>query len=347
MTKEILTKSKKTSGISDAEAKKPVNQAKAKKLTKQAKPANPSSSGKDHESPYLNNMTPAVPGLLIVNTTDRSLLMSARSIFESLVTEGADKLCVPVPQPSEVLSILSGKPRKIEQAKAWFDAANSDNVKVPLEYIEFPSHVSFNWFSDEGYLHLKHNIEEDLLITLEQAIDYPINSIISSCINRIENDAKQKNAWVMAFTNCPATFEESGLHNMCDDYFEVSRCEPNPDVDMAFCIDCVGIREMGILSNGKTMCSVTKVNGKLKFDFQPFISHSLKTRVMWILRGQKMSFADIGKKFDVNASTVLRQLADLSKPYNTNADRAWLEHCYEVLEVEPSDDFDNDDYDRD
>jgi hypothetical protein len=184
------------------------------------------------------------------------------------------------------------------------------------------------------------SIKEAVLITLEQRIDYPINSTISHFIHSVNNDAKQKNAWVMAFTNCPETYEKSELHNMCDDYFEVSLCEPDPNVDMAFCINCVGIRDMGILSNGKSMCSIAKADGKLKFDFQPFISDSLKTRVMWLLRGQKMSFADIGRKLRVSASTVLRQLAGSSKPYNTNPDKAWLGRCYEILELEPDDDDD-------
>lgn len=317
--------------------------AKAKKSEKQAKPANTSKSENDQVLPYLDNMTSAAPGLLMVNTTDRSLLMGIRAVFEYLITEGEDKLCLPLPQPSKVVSILSGKPRKIEQEKAWFDAVNSDDLEVPLEYIKIPSHVDLNWLSDEGYLNLEPDVEEKVLITLEQHINYPINSSISYFINRINNDAKQKKAWVMAFTSCPETYEKSDLHNMCDDYFEIYKCEPDPDVDMAFCIDCVGIREMGILSNGKTMCSIAKVEGKLKFDFQPFISHSLKTRLMWILRGQKMSFNDIGRKLHVNASTVLRQLDGLSKPYNTNPDKVWLGRCYEILEVEPDDDDDNDD----
>ncbi len=346
MKTEISTTSKKSSGLDYGKAKKPVGPTKVKKPEKQVKPAVTSKSQNIDVSSFLADMSAAEPGLIIVNANNSSLLMVVRAVFEGLITTQEDKLCLPVPRPLDVLSIVSGKPRQIEQTIAWLNTVNLGNSKMPLEYMEFPGFVSFNWFSGEGHLHLTNYIEPGLLITVEQKIGSSITPATLHFINRINNEAKQKDAWVIAFTNCPSTYDVSGLHNMCDDYFEVTTCEPDPDVDMAFCIDCAGISEMGILSNGKTMCSVTKVEGELKVDFQPFISRSLKTRVMWILRGQKMSFANIGKKFKVNASTVLRQLDDLPKPYNINPEKAWLECCYELLEIETSDVKDEDDDDE-
>ena len=191
--------------------------------------------------------------------------------------------------------------------------------------------------------------EENTLIKKNKRRLERIAFTILPLINFIyNNDAKQKNEWEMTFDNCHELNEKSGLNNKFDDFQVVAvfACEPNPGVVMAFCIDCVGLRNMDILSSDKIMCSVTKVNEKFKFDFEPFISYSLKMRVKCMLRGQKMSFSDIGKSFGVDASTVLRKLASLSEPYNTNLEKAWLECCYELLEIESGVEEENDDHEE-
>src|ERR1035437_4258768 len=110
------------------------------------------------------------------------------------------------------------------------------------------------------------------------------------------------------FSSVQMATKKTGLNQYCDEYIEVAPCEPDLEFDIAFSIDCVGLRDLNHFGIGKKMCSVRFSEGTFIRRYDSYISSSLKTRVLWTLRGQGRTLEEIGGILKVNKSTVLRRL---------------------------------------
>jgi hypothetical protein len=273
-------------------------------------PAEPGFS-QDNKS-YVAALSPIPFGLTTIGIRTPLVLPYSRSTLTKLAIENSNKLDIPMPNANWVLSLYSGNHRRLEQAKA-LDAANLPSKSTAQhDYQICGSRDGFDWLSDEGLSVLLPIVNGDVdWVTLEQEIAGPVTPTMTSGMCRIDTAAKQSKNWVMLFFVCPDGYETSRIHEMCTEYIEVALCEPDPGVDIALSIDCVGLRNMNVLGVGKKMCSIKLVNGVFRHRFQQFVSSELETRVMWNLRGQGKTMGQIGTILHMNKSTVCRRLQGL------------------------------------
>ncbi len=281
------------------------------------------SAVKNHLVPLIS---PIPLGLTIVSIREASLTPHVRNTFEQLALTGSTKLGIPMSKVKEVLSLYSGNVRQLEQAMALKNANVPPKKPVKHNFRACGSREGFDWFSDEGFCVLEPIIKEaDGWLTLEQCSVGPVTVSIADGLFRIRNAAQQAGVWVMVFLVCQEGYEKSRLHEFCDEYIEVSPCEPDIGGETAFSIDCVGLRNLNPLGIGITMCSVKLSEGQFRRRYTPYISSNLETRVMWILRGQGKTLEEIGSLLQKNRSSVLRRLQGLPTPKPVNMADRWLE----------------------
>ena len=275
-------------------------------------------------------------GSTIIVIREPELLSHVRNAFECFAIEQSSQLGIPFPEVEALLSLYSGNPRRIEEAKA-LDAANGcASTQVQHEYIVRGSREGFDWFSDEGLCVLVPFVKERTgWITLEQRISAPLKPHIAEGLLRVRNGAKRADVRLMLFLVCPEKRKKNKFNNCCDEYVEIARCEPDPETDVAFSVNCVGIRNLNGLGIGKYMCGVTLANGQFRRTITPFISKELRDRIIWILRGQGRTLKEIGRIVDQDKSTVFRHLEELPKPKRVDMPKGWLTSYLEFAGLEP------------
>lgn len=288
----------------------------------------------------LISARPMGPGLMIVNSinSDNNLSFVARQSVENLIVNGIAVLSIELPDPDNVLSLYSGNYRKIEQAE-FFDAecySKLDSIEHMFEMCG--SSDNFKWLTSEGFSLLVPIIDKTKggMVTFEQKIELHLSPTEVDTLRRINFEAQQKGVWVVAFINCPKGCKDMGLVELCDDCIDVEECEVGPGQEIAFLINCVSLKNIRFLGHSMTMCSISD-GQKIQCHYEPFISKSLKTRVMWRLRSQGMTLDRIGHKLDTDKATVSRRLKDLPKPYHVDVDENWVDECLELLDIGSSD----------
>lgn len=282
-------------------------------------------------NPLVESISPIPLGLTIICIRDASLTPHARNAIEQLALTGSKKLDTPMPKVNTLLSLYSGNVRQLEQAQALNNANRPTEKQVKHSYRTCGSRDGFDWFSDEALCILLPIIKKtEGWLTLEQCIVGPVTVSIADGLFRIRNAAQQAGVWVMVFLVYMDGYEKSRLHEFCDEYIEVSPCEPDIGGETAFFIDCVGLRNLNPLGIGRTMCNVKLSQGQFRRSYTPFISSNLETRVMWILRGQGKTLEEIGTLLKRNKSSVLRRLQGLPTPMRRDMGKDWLARYLEA-----------------
>lgn len=125
---------------------------------------------------------------------------------------------------------------------------------------------------------------------------------------------------------CDPNLNKLSLQPLCDELIVIEECEPDVGYELAFSIDFVGFKEMGIVGVGKSICHIKSTHGQLIRKPRTFISGDHKTRAMWTLRANGKTFDEIGELVNLNASNVLRALKGLPKPKKFKNDDEWIKH---------------------
>lgn len=286
-------------------------------------------------NPIMAAISPIKPGSTIVCIRDASQVAQVRNTLTRSAEIKSKRIGLPMPDAEAILSLYSGNHRQLEQARALTLANMPIKNPVRLEYQVCGTRDGFDWFGDEGLSVLLPIINAAKgWVTLEQQLVSPILPSIVDGLSRVRHAAQQAGVWVMLFVVCAESYEKSGLHELCDEYLEVSPCEPDPGFEIAFSIDCVNLRNLNPLGIGKTMCSVKLVNGVYRRTYTPFVSSSQETRMMSFMRGQEMTFEEIGKIFDKDKSTVQRRLKGLKSPKCEKLEDGWLEKYLEFSNLD-------------
>lgn len=295
-------------------------------------------------NPMLDFISPSSSGLIIIAITAAELKLHVRSAVTRLAANGSNKLGFQFAKPEAMSALYSGNTRRQEQAKAF------DQCGVPLknpihhEYITFDSHSGFNLWGPEGSHAMLRIIEEKKgYLTAEQAIDGTVTTQMSGGLLKIQGAAKKARAVVMLFISCPKDFDASPLSECCDELIVASPCESRPEHEIAFSLDCVNLRDMNAFGIGKIMCEVRLEDGVFHRNYSPFISNSLESRLMWILRGQVKSLEEIGKTLKRDKTTVMRRLEKLPKPVRMVMPEGLLESYLESFAFASRAAADNDD----
>lgn len=304
-----------------------------KKMELPHAPKSPTKKVKKTDSakdPKFEVVAPFVPGLHIAGILDQSLSLHAHSTITQLMLGKSEKIGIPFPDVDDVLSLYTVNARQFEQAK-FFDLNSFPiKTKVKQEYKVCGSSPDFDWLREEGISILLPIISAAKgWVVLEQKIIGPITPSRAECLFRIRAAAKQAGVYVMLILICHKDDKKSELINSCDDYIEIALCEQDIGSQATFSIDCVGISLLNDFCSGKTMCSVRLSNRVFRRRYTSFISNSLESRLMWILRGHDKTFEEIGKILKRNKTTVMRRLDKLPKPVRMVMPKGLLESYLE------------------
>lgn len=276
-------------------------------------------------NPLSELISPIPPGLTIVCVSDATYLPHAKSAFTNLALKKSRELGLPMPDAKVVFSVDSGNQRQLEEAQLFASANFSGKTSVPHESKTCPAPQKIDWLSNEGLQFLLQFIKGDKrLVILDLTIVGPISAAVLQGFLWIRNAAQQADVFVMLIVACSGGTQKYSLSNVCDELIEVHPCEPDVGVDLAFSIDCVGIRNLNSLGVGKTMCSVKLVNGVFRHRYARYISAEHETRIMWALRGNGNTLEEIGVLLKVHKSTILRRLQGLPRPSNLVMGEDWL-----------------------
>ena len=286
------------------------------------------------KNPLGERISPFSTGLTIVRVRDESQIAHVRSVFTQLVLSGSKDLGVPMPEVQAARSLYAGNARRLEQAKILDMASDPLESRVRHDYEAVGSRDCVDWCSNEGLCILLPKISTDQgWLTVEQRIVGTPTPATLEGLFRIRSAAQHAGRWVMMFIVGQGDQEMSHLDQLSDEYVDVGSCEPDLGVDVAFSTDCFGIRYLNCLGIGRTMCSITLSEKGFQRRFEPFISHSLEDRVMWILRGQGKTFEEIGALLKKNKSSVLRRLQGLPKPRRVDLPADWLSSHLDMFHV--------------
>lgn len=302
----------------------------------------------------LVDISPFEPGLTIFAIFDPDLVPDVRAAIEKLALCHSKKIGVPFATIRLMVSQHSGGKRAVEQAKML--AAASPHVKGQAEQ-EFRvrgQRPGFRWTSPEGEYALLETVEEKHdCVTFEQNISVPVTPATVNGLSRIRNAATNAGTHVIAFVGYRNSGDFSSLVEVCDEYAVVDECEHDPDAFLAFSVDFPALSNLNRLGIGKTMCTVHRVGGLFRRVYTPYVSESLETRVMWIMRGHGKTYEEIGQELGKNASSVWRRLQGLPEPRKLEMEKGWLERYLEYMELtgkkgqEPSDDDQDNELDDD
>jgi hypothetical protein len=236
-------------------------------------------------------------------------------------------------------SVYVGNPRRIEQARILADAGATGLTLAKHAYESVGVRGGFSWCGDAGLHILRPLIERaEGWLSVEQYLEGPVAPDQAEAMIRLRQAAKQAGVRVMLFLTCTDGLAKSRVGDICDEAIEVEACEPDPGVDIAFSIDCLGLDGLHSLGLGRTMCSVRVSDSTIRHVFESFVAPDLESRVMWLLRGQGKSLAEIGAMLKRNKTTVLRRLTGLPAPRRVKLADGWLEACLECLPVAESSD---------
>ena len=254
--------------------------------------------------PLLENSHPFAPGLFIARVDPACHLAIVPHILVPLVTDKSPVLGIPASKVESIFSLVSGNFRQIEQAKNIAGASiQHDGVSHRTKYIQSPDKVI--WTNPEGLLNLFRHFSaiKGSCLIVDQVIPGPTapTDLVLN-LNRISTKAKEADLQVIMIISAPAALTPA-LKLVCDEYLEVTPCEADLDVQMAFSIDYPCISDLGV-GLGKVMCSIKYADGKYHYSYTPFISDSLDKRIVWTMRGLKKTLEEIGAKLKINKSTV-------------------------------------------
>ena len=243
-------------------------------------------------------------------------------------------------RPLSVRSFIPGDQRqqRYEAVRRNLSAQVPEGMK--FEQICAGTSSSFNFCGVEGrqmllpYVHTENKVQHPCYYIFGQEIADANNMLLAETLMQFRAAAKCSKTHVIAILACESGFENSQLHELGDEHISVNECEADYGYDRAFEIDVLGLRQLNRLGVGRTMCSMGFANGRVTYEYEPFIDMSARGRAMWWLRAAGRSYAQIGKIFDVNKSTVMRQLKTMPRTRSVEVDEQWLKQLIEHLDSE-------------
>jgi hypothetical protein len=155
--------------------------------------------------------------------------------------------------------------------------------------------------------------EQTGLITFFQPVSKEITPLAATNMGKLRAKAKSLGCHVVIFMVVEPQFETKTLIGMTDKVIVVKTCEPDPDQQWAFSVEHISQGHFSI-AHSKLMGQMTLTDEGLNVvSFTPFLHDKVSTRVQWHMNRQGAINKDIGIAFDIDGSTVYRNLQNLPK----------------------------------
>lgn len=207
---------------------------------------------------------------------------------------------------------------------------------VEFEHIGVGTSSSFNFCSVEGrqivlpYLETERTDQLPCYYVFAQEIANANSMLLAETLIQFRAAAKHSKANVIAILACESGFENSQIHELGDEHISINECEADDGYDRAFEIDVLGLRRLNRLGIGRTMCRIGCADSIITYEYEPFIAGDARGRAIWWLRATGRSYAQIGDIFDINKSTVMRQLNAMPRTTAVRkVDERWLNQLIE------------------
>lgn len=281
----------------------------------------------------LKTMGRLKPGLVIVSCHP-SILASVRGAVERQLRGGRSQTGLRFPLKQPILSLYAGTSRSVDQARALSSAQAPVDGAAKHDFQCVGTRDGFAWCSDEGLHALEPLIRETKgWLTLAQASgDCSVTTMIDAVL-RIRTAAKRAAHHVVLFLTADQPHEALRLQDFCDEHIVVERCEREPDSVATFSVVCTGLSDLHDLGIGKSMCTAKFDGIKYTWSWEFFLSTKVLDRVIWKLRSENKSLAEIGEIVGLHKSNVHRHLADLPSPRPIDLPKKWLKRYAEVIGI--------------
>jgi hypothetical protein len=277
-------------------------------------------------------LPPLRRGLTVIAVDSTELLHPVKAVITQVMLAGSRDLPVPMPKLDVVSDMIVGSQRYLDHFKALHLEEKAIEGAASYKPVYLFSSMPIDWTGPGGLMLLDQHLkgEAKMALVLVQHTGIRTHGLAVEGLYSIQRKARNAKFNVVMVTE----LEKSDRATCCritDEFFEVSRCEPDPGWKNAFIIDCVELSRIPGLGQGRVMCNFKLTERGYEFGLTPFLSANVDVRLMAILKAQGMTLKDIGSLIAKDKSNVSRDLSGvplLKKMPFTKADLSrWLESC--------------------
>lgn len=278
------------------------------------------------------SLPPFRRGLTVVACLSMEGRRLTRETLIRAALTGGDELPIRMPKGQKVTFLCAGSRREQDLMKVSLNSLANYAREMNYDHQQVISADPIDWTGPGGLALVKQKLlEVDGWLILEHASGPNSNPINFEGLLRIQQDAKRLKKWVMLIMVNPRLQDTKNFSRIADEYLEITLCEPDPGWDEAIVIDCVALTQGLGHALGKVMSLARQANGHYETQTVPFVSNSLQTRLMVILRATGKTLERIGRLVGLDKSGVSRQLKGMpairDPKLSNSALRQWYEAC--------------------
>ena len=279
-------------------------------------------------------LPPVRHGLTTIACMGQEVRRLTRETFIRAALTGSKQLAVPMPSGLKVTFLCAGSRREQDLMKASLNSLKEFAKTANYEQQQVISVDAIDWTSPGGLSLVEQKLSElEGWLVLEHAVGASSSPMNIEGLLRIQHAALRRKVRVMLIVANPHAHDASNFLRMADEYFEITCCEPDPGWDDAIVIDCVALTRALGSQQGKVMCLARNVNGRYETRVVPFVSGSIKTRLMVLLRAMDKTLERIGHLVGLDKSGVSRHLKGMPSIPDPKLSKSELKRWYEACGI--------------
>lgn len=253
-------------------------------------------------------------GLTIVVVPDTYLRL-VRDAFEARYVSRDSVAGIPLPKADFLTALHSGGVNAINQLEALAEMEEVPDAEIERAFQVHGSRPNYNFCCDEGLDSLLPIVEssENGFVTFAQSCESLSSEQLMAAIHEISTTARSASAYVVMFLAWTDPAKMPNVGDYCDEYFQVTACEPDPGAHRAFSISSKRLSNMEVFGYGKVICNLFWSKAGYKHVFAPFTACSLLDRFIWRMRASGESLTKIGDFLGMHKSSIKRRL-DAMRP---------------------------------
>ena len=240
---------------------------------------------------------------------------------------------VPI-QPNAVETLLAAPSRVLRQleAQSAFFAAPSNAAAHTLRHV---GEREFDWASSEGLYCATTGVKPRTATAIMQRIPHPIPLHMFEGVSRLNMEAKRHGYYVLMFAHFDNEATAIRFRDVTSELFDVSVCEPDPLFHTAFSIRSSTVESGLLIGPQGTMVQVRIEDGRCDFMTEAFIAAQVTDRVIWKMRCDGDSLAEIGGVVELDKSNVKRRLDKMRAPRSSEVGSDWRKTYAGLFDLPP------------
>ncbi|MDD2740675.1 MAG: hypothetical protein PHV02_00240 [Rhodocyclaceae bacterium] len=263
-------------------------------------------------------VTPAVPGLHIVQVPSNLPLIYIRRALEQAVVGGCSAYTLEFEKSQHLVSFLSVSKNQHEQANALYrNNYASDEGELPR--VVLLGKNQFDVFSPEGLLYVTLKTgkpSKKTVCTMQQQIRSTFQPCQVESFIKLQTHAREKEICFIVFLQSDLAPDAIGCTELADEYLLLKHAEPYAGAVTSFSVNSLNRQWLSGLAIGNLqMSTIWDIDGSTKLTTESFIHKELKHRLAWLARHvMVMGYDEAGKLLGVTRQTVWRHAAEIIVP---------------------------------